>query len=66
MDKLNTGWLAWGKAYRAYAVPQEKSFEWDHDSAEALNVIRERIVSKSFWESFFRHLSQEHTRDYLA
>lgn len=66
MDKLNTGWLAWGKAYRAYAIPEEKSFNWDPASSEALDIIRERVVSKTFWEAFFRHLSQEHTRDYLA
>lgn len=66
VDKLNTGWLAWGKAYRAYAVPQEQSFKWDADSAEALAAIRRRVVSKPFWEAMFKHLSQEHTRDYLA
>lgn len=66
VDKLNTGWLAWGKAYRGYAVPQEKTFEWDEASSEALSTIRERVVSKAFWEAIFKHLSQEHTRDYLA
>lgn len=66
VDKLNTGWLAWGKAYRAYAVPQEKSFEWDPTSDQAIAEIRERVVSKRFWEAMFKHLSLEHTRDYLA
>lgn len=66
VDKLNTGWLAWGTAYRAYAVPQKTSFEWDPASNQAIAEIRERVVSKRFWEAMFKHLSQEHTRDYLA
>jgi proteasome activator subunit 4 len=66
VDKLNTGWLTWGKAYRGYAVPEEKSFEWDPASAEAISVIRSKVTSKAFWESMFKNLSQEHTRDYLA
>lgn len=66
VDKLSTGWLVWGDKFSAYSLNEQGEAHWDESSRKALEIMREQLVSASFWQEMLKHLSQEHTRDYLA
>ncbi|PWN54156.1 hypothetical protein IE53DRAFT_24314 [Violaceomyces palustris] len=67
-DKSSQGWLVWGDEESYYEVPPESEdiFKWDPTSRFALDAIRDTISCKEWWDNFFRHLSQEKDRDYIA
>lgn len=67
-DKSSTGWLVWGREVEYYAVPPEteEPIVWDPSSKAAIDAVRQVISDMGWWESFFRHLSQEKDRDYIS
>lgn len=68
-DKSSQGWLVWGEKDPYYEVPpQENSqaFEWDPASKPAFDSVKEIVSSQEWWDDFFRHLSTEKERDYIA
>ena len=67
-DKSSQGWLVWGEEEEYYdPAPEGKDlFVWDPASQPALSAVWSIVSQPSWWESFFRHLSQEKDRNYLS
>ncbi|KAK7691507.1 hypothetical protein QCA50_004906 [Cerrena zonata] len=51
IDKLPSGWLAWGDSYDAYTLPTSGLHNlWDHDCQNAVDVFRSFGLKPDFWE----------------
>ncbi|KAH8100456.1 ARM repeat-containing protein [Cristinia sonorae] len=64
VDKLTTGFLAWGPSIKTYrAVASQSPFQWEAESQPALEAIRTTISSGEFYSTLATLLGQESTRN---
>lgn len=64
VDKLTTGFLAWGPSVKAYrAVSSQSPLHWEETSQPALQAIRENLASGDFYAKLAALLGQESSRN---
>ncbi|RPD81724.1 hypothetical protein L226DRAFT_527984 [Lentinus tigrinus ALCF2SS1-7] len=65
-DKLESGWIAFGKTIDAFRMPHATKstfLPWDAGSDEVISVIRSITTTSSFWEKLSTHYSAENNSD---
>lgn len=61
IDKLKTGFLAWGPTFEAYVPRTEgvSTFHWEEQSLNALNAIEEVINQSAYFDTLLNLWGQE-------